>query len=429
MSDDLAERQLLGAELWERGDGSSSARFLAGWEDGSTFCAAVCSTDLGLAFCRACPIEVADRALNRRRASSARCPAGVRLLAFPAPARSPDRVAVLRVAPPTMAAATSIADQVRVAPRVLQRAASRAEPADGPASLSAARYLRDAGRNRAWQIDQRARGADRRRAAAQALAQMIATSEELQELYRASKRQRLQLERNRRLVDRLARETLRAKDEERSRIAHEIHDTAAQSMVSAFRFLDAARSASGANGRPPDPRLVSASEGLLTAIREVRSVLARLLPPGLEELGLAEALRTRIQALNHDGIAAEVIGDLPRLEAWVEQSLFGMASEAVSNAVRHGRSTSVRIDLGLVRDQAVILVTDDGTGFDPSTVSRTDGGGLGLVGLTRQASWLGGSARVTSAAAVGTKVRISIPIRRHLLRTQAGDPATRDARS
>ena len=107
MSDDLAERQLVGAELWERGDGSPSARFLAGWEDGSTFCAAVCSTDLGLAFCRACPIEVADRALSRRRASSARCPAGVRLLAF------------------------------RVAPRVLRRAASRAEPADGPASLNA----------------------------------------------------------------------------------------------------------------------------------------------------------------------------------------------------------------------------------------------------------------------------------------------------
>src|SRR5262249_23381710 len=151
-----------------------------------------------------------------RRAASATCPAGVRLLAFPAPAGSTERVAVLRVAPPPVDAAVSVADQVRVAPRALRRAAREPEPADGHASLAAARVLRGPARHHAWQIDQRARGADRRRAAAQALAQMIATSEELHELYRSSQRQRGQLERNRRLLDRLARDTLRAKDEERS---------------------------------------------------------------------------------------------------------------------------------------------------------------------------------------------------------------------
>src|SRR4029079_17257867 len=116
MADALAERQLLGAELWERGDEPGSARFLAGWEDGATYCEAVCSTDLGLAFCRACPSRVAGRALKHRRAASHRCPGGGRLLAFPAPARSKDRVAVLRVAPPPVRTAASIADQVRVAP-------------------------------------------------------------------------------------------------------------------------------------------------------------------------------------------------------------------------------------------------------------------------------------------------------------------------
>src|SRR5204862_7561877 len=135
--------------------------------------------------------------------------------------------------------------------------------------------------------------------------------------------QRSQLDRNRRLLDRLARATLRAQDEERTRIAHEIHDTAAQSMVSAFRFLDAARAPSGANGQEPDPRLVAASERLLAAIGEVRAVLAHLLPPGLEELGLANALRTRIQSLRESGVDAEVVGDLPRLEGWVEQALYG----------------------------------------------------------------------------------------------------------
>lgn len=421
VADDAVERQLLGAELWERDPGSRSTRFLAGWEDGATFCAAVCSTDLGLAFCRACPAAVVQRAIDGRHAVSDRCPAGVRLLAFPAPAGSRDRVAVLRVAPPLPQTAATVADEVRISPAVLRRAARRTEPVDGRASLAAARILRDPAGNHAWQVDQRARGADGRRAAAQALAQMIATSEELNELYRDSRRQRSQLDRNRRLVDRLARETLRAQDEERSRVAHEIHDTAAQSMVSAFRFIEAARAASGADGHDPDPRLVAASERLLTAIREVRAVLAHLLPPGLEELGLADALRTRLGSIAAEGIGARVVGDLPRLEPWVEQALYGMASEAVSNAVRHGRPTSLRVDLGVVRARAVIRIADDGAGFDLATVTRTEGSGLGLVGLSRQASWLGGSAKVVSRPGAGTAVRISIPLERHLRRPAAAD--------
>jgi signal transduction histidine kinase len=416
MIDERTDRQLLGAELWERDGRADSPRFLAGWEDGTPFCAAVCSTDLGLAFCRACPSAVVERALRNARVASARCPAGVRLLAFPAPAGSRDRAAVLRVAPPSARAAVAVAAQVRVAPATLRRAVRAAEPPDGRASLAAARILRDPAGLRAWQVDQRSRGADRRRAAAQALAQMIRTSEELQELYRASRRQRDQLERSRRLLDRLARETLRAKDEERSRVAHEIHDTAAQSMISAFRFLDAARAASGADGTEPDPRLVAASDRLLTAIREVRAVLARLLPPGLDELGLADALRTRLRPLADDGVVALVRGDLPRLEPWVEQSLYGMASEAVSNAVRHGRASSIRVDLAVSRGRAVVAVTDDGGGFEPSAAGPAEGSGLGLVGMSRQASWLGGSASVRSRPGSGTRVRISIPIERHVRR-------------
>ncbi len=421
MTNDGVGRQLLGAELWERGDASTPVRFLAGWEDGTPFCAAVCTTDLGLAFCRACPADVASRALRERRARSGTCPAGVRLLAFPAPSGSADRVAILRVTPPTVRSAAAVAERVRVAPDALRRGARATTAADGRASLGAARILRDPAGNRDWQTEQRARGADRHRAAAQALAQMIATNEEFHQLDRASRRQRRELDRNRRLLDRLARATLRAQDEERARLAHEIHDTAAQSMVSAFRFLEAARAASGAGGRDADPRLVSASERLRAAIGEVRGLLARLLPTGLEELGLAEALRTRIRSVGDDGIEAEVSGDLPRLEPWVEQALYGMASEALSNAVRHARPSTIRIGLGVVRGRAVLSIADDGAGFDPTRVIRTERGGLGLIGMSRQASWLGGSARLVSRPGGGTRVRISIPLERHLRQRPAGE--------
>jgi signal transduction histidine kinase len=422
--DPLVERQLLGAELWERGDATGPGRFLAGWEDGSTFCAAVCSTDLGLAFCRSCPTGVADAALASGRAASDRCPAGVRLLAFPAPAASTNRVAVLRVGPPTVREAAAIAERVRVAPHALRRAARDAEPEDGRASLAAARVLRDPAGNRAWQVDQRTRGADRRRAASQALAQMIATSEELQELFRESQRQRRQLAGSRRLLDRLAGQAFRAQDEERARIAHEIHDTAAQSMVSAFRFLEAARTAPAAAGEGDDRRLEAASERLVTAIREVRSVLAHLLPPGLEELGLAHALRARVRTVRDEDIETDVRGELPRLEPWVEQALYGMTSEAISNAMRHARPRTIRVELREVRHRAVIVVVDDGIGFDPSRVVRSETGGLGLVGLSRQATWLGGAARIASVPGAGTRIRISVPLARYRLA-----PASRDVGS
>jgi signal transduction histidine kinase len=416
---DALDRQLHAAERWlMRPDGPPV--LVDGWEDGYPFCAAVCTTDVGLSFCRACPIPVVERVARRHRAAHADCPAGVRLLAFPVP-RGDGAIGVLRVAPPSPAQAARVADATRVAPTVLRRAAREAamtSPSDAPATLAAARRLRDPEGLLAWRIAERERGADRSRTAAAALAQMIATSEEFQELYREAERARRALERSRRQVDRLARERVRATDEERARIGHQIHDTAAQSMVSAFRFLDAARaSAEAADGTVPAPlqrNLAAAAERVQAAIGEVRGVLAELVPPGLDELGLVAPIRQRLETLTGGTpIRGEVRGELPRMDRAVEQTVHNVVAEALSNAVRHGRPSNITVDLGVRRGRAVISVVDDGVGFDPSTVGgRTAEGGLGLLGITRQASWLGGRATITSRPGAGTRLRISVPIAR-----------------
>ena len=419
MAEASVSRQLQAAELWTTRDGAAGPPgepvFAAGWEDGHAFCAAVCSTDIGLAFCRACPTGVAGRVLETGRATSGRCPAGVRLLAFPAPRGSRTTAAVLRVAPPEPSVAARAAARTRVSAVALRRAARSADPPDPTATLAAARILRDPDLLLGWQVGEREHGADRLRGAGAALAQMIATSEEFHDLYRAAERQRGELERSRRRLDRLARETLRAKDEERARIAHQIHDTAAQSMVSAFRFLDAARASASHAGQPGSEHLDAAAERLVTAIGEVRAVLNELVPPGLEELGLTSAIRRRVEELTRDtGVRVTVGGDLPRLASWVEQALYGMTGEAVSNAVRHGRPRAVRVELGELRSRAVVIVADDGLGFDPAVVGRRrSSGGLGLLGLSRQASWLGGRASIQSRPGRGTRVRISLPLDRH----------------
>jgi signal transduction histidine kinase len=399
-------RILAGAELWTRLDHASQPDapvsasvagataspegplvMIAGWEDGHPACAPFVAADGGTA-CRGCPVGLVAAVLRTGHAASERCPFGVRILAFPAPAASRGSAAVLRL--------------------------GGAETADLPSGISilrVARRLRHPGGLAAWQAEQRARGAERRRTAAAALAQMIATTEEFHRLYTTADRDRGSAEQAVSRLDSLARETLRESEESRTQIAHTLHDTAAQSMVSAHRFLEASRaSLAGPHPEAAGKHLDAAQERLLTAIREVRHVLNTLVPPGLEELGLANALTIHVRDTVGEGIIADVTGDLPRVEHYLEAGLFSMTAEAISNAVQHAGPTRIRIDLRASRERGIITITDDGVGFDPSAAHRRTLEGMGLIGMARRASWLGGRVDVTSRPGAGTTIRISVPL-------------------
>jgi signal transduction histidine kinase len=362
---------------------------IAGWEDGFPACAPFAAGD-GADDCRGCPVGLVGAVLRSRRAMTERCQYGIRLLAFPAPAGSCEGVGVLRLDQDTTDDAPAI---------------------DGAAVLGAARRLRRPGSLAAWQADQRARGAERRRTAAAALAQMIATTEEFHRLYTTADRDRGSAEQAATRLDTLARETLRESERARTDIAHTLHDTAAQSMVSAHRFMEAARaSLSGPRPEAATAHLDAAGERLLAAIREIRLVLNTLVPPGLEELGLANALRIYVRDDVPEGIETAVQGELPRSENWLEAGLFAMAVEAIRNAVQHAEASHIRIDLRASRGRGIISVTDDGIGFDPAAARRRTQEGMGLMGMTRRAVWLGGRVDVTSRPGAGTTIRISAPL-------------------
>jgi signal transduction histidine kinase len=362
---------------------------VAGWEDGHSPCSSYVAADGG-ADCRDCAVGLVDSVLRSRRAAIDRCPFGIRLLGFPAPAGAADSAAVLRL--------------------------GTSDPSDsdlpaGESVLRAARHLRRPGGLTAWQAEQRARGAERRRTAAAALAQMIATTEEFHRLYTTADRDRASSEQAATRLDSLARETLRESDESRTRIAHALHDTAAQSMVSAHRFLEAARaSLTGPRPEAAPRHLDAAQERLLTAIREVRVVLNAIVPPGLEELGLANALEIYVRDEVPDQIAVEISGELPRAEGWLEAGLFAMTVEAINNAVLHAGASRIRIGLRATRGRGIITVTDDGVGFDPAAAHRQTQESMGLIGMTRRASWLGGRVDVMSRPGAGATIRISAPL-------------------
>jgi len=401
-------RILAGAQLWVRldaavtepGDARPDASppdaavagplaMIAGWEDGLPACAPFVANDGG-GECRACPVGLVGAVERTHRAMAERCPFGIGLLAFPAPAASRDSVGVLRLAPDT---------------------GEDGPPVAGLAVLGAARQLRNPRSLVAWQVQQRTRGAERRRTAAAALAQMIATTEEFHRLYTTADRDRGSAEQAATRLDTLARETLRDSELARTDIAHTLHDTAAQSMVSAHRFMEAARaSLTGPRPEAAPRHLDAAQERLLAAIREVRLVLNTLVPPGLEELGIANALRIYVRDNVPETIETQVAGELTRAENWLEAGLFAMTVEAISNAVQHAEARLIRIDLRASRGRGIISITDDGTGFDPAAARRRTQEGMGLIGMTRRASWLGGRVDVTSRPGGGTTIRITAPL-------------------
>ena len=258
-------------------------------------------------------------------------------------------------------------------------------------------------------------GAEARRleTALAALAQMTATAEAFQQRYEAATRERSTREPGAARVDGVAHDTLREAEAERTRIAHDLHDTAAQGMVSAHRFLEAAE-AELANGRPAQAaaHVEAAHTGLMAAIADTRRVLNALVPPGLEELGVANALEVYVRDRVPAGIDASVTGSLPRAEGWFEARLFALAAEAIRNAVVHGRPASIRIALSALRRTAIITIGDDGVGFEPGAARGGTEEGMGLSGMARQAGWLGGRVEVASAPGEGTTVRISIPLPR-----------------
>ena len=469
MNTPAVERVLAAAEIWRPGDGAPvsapgarsrvrtipAPRFVAGWEAAYPFCGAICSTVAGLAYCRRCPEGVVGSVLQTGRVASGTCGAGVRLLAFPVASAThrPREVIVLRVAPPRPQEAANMASVAHVAPAALRRAARECPASRGADVLRAARQLRSPSGRLGWQLAERERSADRQRAASATLAQFIVATEEYAALYRSAVRQGRELQRARDVADRLARDAVRVRQREHVQIAHQVHDTVAQSMVSAVRFLDAAASglrAREASGRPGQSRaggqgtreaagaattaqamsyLDLAQERLRAAIQELRAILDELTPAGLEQ-GIDHAIRFRHHDLLVEAdMSGGVRGNLPRLEPWVEQVVYGMASETMTNAARHSGGRTLTVDCSTVRDRLVIVVRDDGIGpagwgARAGTTSRRNGG-LGLAGLLRQARWLGGSVSFREHAGGGTVVRISIPLSRHLARGPiAGDAAT-----
>jgi PAS domain S-box-containing protein len=200
-------------------------------------------------------------------------------------------------------------------------------------------------------------------------------------------------------------------DQERRRIARDLHDGLGQELAVAKMVLDKMYLEKPA--QPQDQTWIQASAIIDRAIQEVRTMSHLLHPPLLDEVGLQSALAWYVEGLGkRSGIETtlEVLPtDFPRLASAVETAVFRIVQEALTNVFRHSGARKVSITLAQKDDLIVVSVLDDGKGIDKRIEElRPENVGVGIGGMKQRAKEFGGQLRLTNADP-GTLLELMIP--------------------
>jgi two-component system sensor histidine kinase UhpB len=230
--------------------------------------------------------------------------------------------------------------------------------------------------------------------------------EEVARLQRAFRRMLERLEAERRRTTSTA---LAAQEEERARVARDLHDEVNQSLTALLLRLEAAREKA-----PPELAAELAETKALAnrAMEELLALARQLRPTALDDLGLKAALAGHVKELGHQGelrASFEARGDFSDLPADVQLVVYRVAQEALANASRHAGAERVSIRLTRESERVELDVSDDGSGFSFEEAER----GLGIAGMRERALLVGGDVRIESRPGSGTRVLLRVPALQH----------------
>ena len=209
---------------------------------------------------------------------------------------------------------------------------------------------------------------------------------------------------------RLLRTVITAQEDERKRIARELHDDTTQSLAVLAMGLESASTALRAGG--PTPRLDEVKALAVRTLEEVHRLILDLRPAVLDDLGLFSAIRwyaERYLATRGIAVRCEISELERRLPPEFEIALFRIAQEAMNNIARHAQAESVLIQLAPEGRELRIEIEDDGRGFDPAVMPQ-DRPHYGLMGIRERAELLGGKAILDSSPGQGTRLEIRVPL-------------------
>lgn len=198
-----------------------------------------------------------------------------------------------------------------------------------------------------------------------------------------------------------------ARVEERNRLARDLHDTVKQQTYATRMQLSAAKNLLAADPEAAAEHLESALQLNRETQQELKFIIEELRPAALQDKGLAQAVREYAERWQENsGIDVTIaISGERALPLEVEQTLYRVLQEALSNIARHAEAETVGLSLSMTPEGVTLIVADNGRGFDPNAVSP---GSYGLTGMRARLSEVGGALQVTSTPTVGTTLTATV---------------------
>lgn len=247
-----------------------------------------------------------------------------------------------------------------------------------------------------------------------ALAQSVHGIAEVQTLQATLAHMADQIRRYQRSLQSYAAAITRGQEEERSRLARELHDDTVQALIALNQRAQMIERMCARDPQSAVHKLPELREMTTATIENVRHVVRALRPIYLEDLGLLPALEMLAQSMSRESglaITFDAEGDPRRPTPEREMAIYRIVQEALHNVVRHARAESVRVEAHF-EEALCISVTDDGVGFEiPDRVEAlTELGHFGLIGMRERAALIGARLAIQSAPGRGTTVEVRLPV-------------------
>lgn len=217
----------------------------------------------------------------------------------------------------------------------------------------------------------------------------------------------------------LLRRTVRLQEDERRRIASDIHDAVSPLITGALyqaRALklshggsDAEMNGHGNGSAPSDEGLATVGELLERAMAELHGVIFALRPPDLDDLGVVAAIDRYVQQINRTGLPCrlEVIGEPERLSPEARLGVYRIVQEALHNALRHAHADEALVKMEWLDDRLRVTIRDNGSGFDPDQAASPTS--LGLLSMRERAAAIGAKLEIASRPGAGTAIILDRP--------------------
>lgn len=204
---------------------------------------------------------------------------------------------------------------------------------------------------------------------------------------------------------------IEAQEEERRRLSREMHDGPAQMLANIMlrsEIVDRAYKKGDIGNAVEEMRNVRLM--IRDSLHEVRRIIYDLRPMALDDLGLIPTIKKYISTLSdqHQNIQFSCNASSKRLDSQYEVALFRLIQESIQNAIKHAEAQKITVFLEITSDEATVLITDNGRGFNQKEKKDTS---FGIIGMQERVDYLDGELRIESELDKGTKIMIKIPIK------------------